>query len=65
MAYQRSISVKTEEEALQKFIDGGVKFHELTADERAEFVKRTRPVWDQFKDQIPEELLKIVRETQK
>lgn len=65
VAYQRSISVRTEEEALQKFIDGGVKFHKLTPDERAEFVKQTRPVWDQFKDQIPHELLQIVQATQK
>ncbi|BFR48929.1 TRAP transporter substrate-binding protein [Nitratidesulfovibrio sp. HK-II] len=65
LVYQRGITNDLEEKAKQKFIDGGIKVHTLTAEERAEYVKLTRPVWDQFADRIPKHLLDLVTATQK
>ena len=64
LVYQRGITNDLEEKAKQKFIDGGIKVHTLTAEERAEYVKLTRPVWDKFSNDIPADLVKLVQETQ-
>ena len=63
--YQRSITAELEEKATQAFIDQGITIHRLTAEERAEFVEATKPVWEQFTAEIPAELLQLVQATQK
>ncbi len=65
LVYQRGITNDLEEKARQKFIEGGIQVHTLTAEERAEYVKLTRPVWDQFADRIPRHLMDLVLATQK
>lgn len=65
LAYQRSITAKLEQEAVQHFRDAGISIHKLTPEERAEYKKLTRPVWDQFKDKIPAKLMQLVLDTQK
>jgi len=63
--YERSISAELEAKAKQKFIDSGIKVHELTDEERNELKELTRPVWDQFTDKIPQDLIDMVLEAQK
>ena len=65
LAWQRSISNKLEEEAKQKFKEAGIKITELTPAQKEEFKKLTRPVWDEFKDKIPQNLIDMVQNTQK
>ncbi|MEG6616709.1 TRAP transporter substrate-binding protein [Peptococcaceae bacterium 1198_IL3148] len=62
--YERELSVELEEQAKQSFIDAGIQVHELTDEERNEFKELTKPVWDQFKDQVPQELIDMVLATQ-
>ena len=63
--YQRSISNDLEVKAKQKFIDSGIKVHDLTPEEKAEFKKLTRPLWDKYTNDIPQELMDLVLATQK
>ncbi len=65
LIYQRGITAKLENDAVAKFRAAGISIHELTPAERAEYKKLTRPVWDQFKDKIPAELMNLLLETQK
>ncbi|HBV85875.1 TRAP transporter substrate-binding protein [Desulfosporosinus sp.] len=63
--YQRSISRDLEVKAKQKFIDSGIKVHDLTPEEKEEFKTLTRPLWDKYSDSIPQELMDLVLATQK
>jgi len=65
LAYQRGITADLEAKAVEAFKAQGIKIHELSDAERAEFVKLTRPVWDEFAKDIPADLLKLVQDTQK
>ncbi len=65
LVYQRAITNELEAKATEAFKAQGIQIHNLTAEERAEFVTATRPVWEQFKAEIPAELLKLVQDTQK
>ena len=65
LVYQRSISNQLEEEAKQKFIDAGIQVHTLTAEQKEELRQLTLPVWDKFKDKIPQELFDMLQDTQK
>ncbi len=64
LAYERELSVELEEKAKQNFIEAGIQVHELTPEEREEFKKLTRPVWDEFADKIPQEVIDMVLATQ-
>jgi len=65
LTWQRSISNDLEAKAKQHFIDSGIKIHELTAEEKEVFKTLTRPIWDQYKADIPQELMDLVQATQK
>jgi tripartite ATP-independent transporter DctP family solute receptor len=64
LAWQRGISRELEDKAERAFVDGGIKMYHLTADDRAAMVRLTRPVWDQFKDEIPQDLVRLILDTQ-
>ena len=66
LVYQRTVLYpKNEKEAYQGFVDAGIKVMHLTDAQKEEFKVLTKPVWDQFKDQIPQELVQLVIDTQK
>lgn len=65
LEYQRSITAELEIKAAEAFEAQGIKTHQLSAEERAEFVAATKPVWEQFSSEIPAELLQLVQDTQK
>lgn len=52
------------DEYKQKMIDQGIQVHELTDAERQEFIDATRPVWDVFKEQIPQQAIDLIQATQ-
>lgn len=64
LEYQRGITRQNEDDAHKKFVELGIKIHELTPAERDEFKKLTKPVWAQFADKIPQELVDLVQKTQ-
>ncbi len=64
--YQRKeLYPADEKKAREGFIKSGIVITDLTPEQKAEFAKLTAPIWDQFKDQIPQELVKLVQDTQK
>lgn len=65
LKYQRQISFELEEKAKQKFINAGIKVHEMTPAELEEMKRITRPVWDKFVDKIGQDLINMVLATQK
>ncbi len=65
LEYQRSITADLEVKAVDSFKAQGIRIHQLTPEERAALVEATRPVWDQFANEIPAELIKLVQDTQK
>jgi len=65
LEYQRSITADLEVKANEAFKAQGIAIHKLTAEERAEFVEATKPVWAQFTSEIPAELMTLVENTQK
>lgn len=65
LAWERSISPKLEEEALQNFVKNGAKVHNFSDAEFAELYKMTQSVRDEFGKQIPAELTKMIADTQK
>jgi len=64
LGYQRGITKQNEDDARKKFVELGIKIHTLTPAERDEFKKLTKPVWAQFADKIPQELVDLVLKTQ-
>ncbi|MCG8551485.1 MAG: TRAP transporter substrate-binding protein, partial [Desulfobacterales bacterium] len=60
LAYQRGLTADLEKKAEQKFIESGIKVKKLTPEELAEYKRITRPVWDQFRSQIPAELFEML-----
>jgi TRAP-type C4-dicarboxylate transport system substrate-binding protein len=65
LQYQRGITNDLEKAARQKFIDAGIKVQALGAAEIDELKKLTQPVWVEFADRIPKELIDLVTATQK
>lgn len=65
LIWQREISVELEAKAEQAFKDLGIEIYTLTEAERAEAISMTRQVWDQFKDDIPQDLIQLILDTQK
>lgn len=63
--YQRKISAELEAKAKQDFINAGIKIHELTPEQRAEFKEKTKSVWTMFPDKIPQDLIDMVVNAQK
>lgn len=65
LEWQRGVSGELEAKAEQAFVDKGIKIHKLSEAEREELKKLTRPVWDEFKNDIPQELVNLILDTQK
>lgn len=65
LEYQRGITTELEAKAVEAFKAQNIAIHTLTDEERAEFVNATKPVWAEFSSEIPEELMKLVQDTQK
>lgn len=63
--YQRGITADLEAKATEAFKTMGISIHTLTDEQRAEFVAATQPVWAEFASEIPEEVMKLVQDTQK
>lgn len=64
LEYQRSITADLEANAIKEFKKQGITIHELSDRERMTLAKAARPVWDDFSAEIPQELIKLVKETQ-
>lgn len=64
LEWQRGISEELEEKAEQAFVDRGIAIYKLTPEERQELVDMTRPVWEQFKNDIPRDLIELITATQ-
>lgn len=65
LQWQREITVEHEARAKQAMLDAGITIHELSDAERAELVKATSVVLDEFKDELDPEILQLVQDTQK
>ncbi len=65
LAWQREISVELENKAIQAFADRKIAIYHLTPAERQELQNLSRPVWDEFKNDIPQDLIELVMTTQK
>ncbi len=63
--YQRGITADLEVKANEAFAAQNIAIHTLTDAERVEFVEATKPVWAEFASEIPEEVMKLVQDTQK
>lgn len=63
--WQRSVTADLELKAVKAFEKLGVVIHHLSPADRAEMKKRTAPVWDKFKTEIPAELVQLILDTQK
>ncbi|NYT78453.1 TRAP transporter substrate-binding protein [Alcaligenaceae bacterium] len=55
---------KNEEAARKAFVDGGVKIHETSDAENAEFKQLTQSVFDSHAAKLPADLVKLVQDTQ-
>ncbi|MGQ9557366.1 MAG: DctP family TRAP transporter solute-binding subunit [Desulfurispora sp.] len=64
LQYERQISFDLEQKAKQKFIDAGIKVHDMTSAELEEMKKLTKPVWDEFNDKIGQDLIDLVVKAQ-
>lgn len=65
LVWQRNISAELEDKAVQAFKERGIKIYNLTEADRAEVINMTRPVWNQFKNDIPQDLIQLILDTQK
>jgi len=63
--WQRAITVEHEAKAEKAMLDAGITIHRLTDEQRAELVKATRVVWDEFKNELNPEMLQLLLDTQK
>lgn len=60
LQYQRGLTAELEKQAEAKFIEQGIEVTKLSPEELAEYKRLTRPVWEKFRSQIPEELFEMV-----
>lgn len=60
LEYQRGLTAQLEKQAEEMFVKEGIEVKKLTFEELAEYKRITRPVWDQFRSKIPEELFEMV-----
>ncbi|WP_165078814.1 MULTISPECIES: TRAP transporter substrate-binding protein [unclassified Desulfovibrio] len=63
--WQRKESVALEEKAWQAFRDKGIDITILTPEQRAELKAKTMPVREKFAKEIPQNIQKLIEETQK
>ncbi|MBO1520193.1 TRAP transporter substrate-binding protein [Oceanisphaera pacifica] len=66
VTYQRTVAYpENKKESRQGMIDAGVIIHEASEDELAEYRKLTKPVFDEFSNKLPVELIQLIQDTQK
>jgi len=65
IAWQRGISAELEAAARHAFVESGIVVHATTEAEMEELRRLTRPVWDEFSDRIPDELIQLILDTQR
>lgn len=64
--YQRDVLYpENEKSAYEGFIKSGIKVHTLTDAEMDELKKITRPVWDNYLQKLPPEVVQMVQDSQK
>ena len=56
---ERETTIQDGEEAKEKLIAEGVNIHELTMEEKAEFIKKTKVVYEEFKDKFTPGLIDV------
>ncbi|MBI4246751.1 MAG: TRAP transporter substrate-binding protein DctP [Candidatus Rokubacteria bacterium] len=59
VAWQRERAERVEAESLARVQASGAQVVQLSAEERAAFVAATRPVWDQFRDVVGDEPMRM------
>lgn len=59
--YQRELSQRQDEEMIAKLREAGMEVNELTEEEKALFIERTLPVYDQFTDEIGTDLIELAK----
>ena len=64
LKYQREITVDLEEKALEAFAQRGIEIHRLSEDQFQQLEDLTRPVWDEFADEISPMVIELIQETQ-
>ncbi|OYD25810.1 C4-dicarboxylate ABC transporter [Oceanimonas baumannii] len=65
VTYQRTQAYPAnEEKARQGMIDAGIAIHQTTKEEQARFRELTKPVFEEFAANLPDDLLELVQETQ-
>ena len=63
--WQRKISIEIDEKSKAEMLEAGIQFHDITDEERKKLVDSTKPVWDEFKNEIDPHVLQLVLNTQK
>jgi len=59
---QRKINTQQEEEMLGLLKKEGMKINELTPEQKQKFIEATLPVYDQFKDELGEDLIELAKQ---
>lgn len=59
---QRKINTQQEEEMLGLLKKEGMKINELTPEQKQKFIETTLPVYDQFKDELGEDLIELAKQ---
>ena len=58
---ERETTIMDGQEAKNRLISEGVEIHELTAEEKKEFVEKTKKVYDEFKDAFTPGLIERIK----
>ena len=58
---ERETTIQDGEEAKEKLIAEGVNIHELTTEEKAEFIEKTKVVYEEFKDKFTPGLIDKIK----
>lgn len=62
---QRKLSSKQDEEMLEKLKEEGMKINTLTPEQKQKFIEATLPVYDEFKDELGEDLVELAKQANK
>ncbi len=65
LAWQREISVELDDTSKAEMLKVGIKFYDVTPEERAQLKEKTQAVWTEFKDQLDPTALQLLLDTQK
>jgi len=65
LAYERKLTNDLEEAAKTAFQKAGIKVVQLTPKEQDIWTKTTQPVWKNFESEVPQDLVKLIQNTQR